>query len=284
MKSFICLLIGLCLATQCFASLSESEMTTIKRFLGPSLMRIFNTTSVDTNKIEQFLEKNEYMAKYLSKFANNKKKAIREMPASFFHGLLYPKVSQLDAYEKISAQAFVDNEKYHSNWNLFRKNFPLARCYSANYTMAVLDFQNRVDWDSFDPMPLYFGIESIVNNIDGNTPEQKKQLEYGLKNMTEGLTQLEDAIRKAASNVPGDGCVTEILQTIESFKSIFSSAETLREKLDNFRHKNECCPIEKLSKIAKEIDHYYFESMASSTMAFRMTATDLGELLLKIAA
>mgnify|MGYP001566912794 FL=1 len=101
--------------------------------------------------------------------------------------------------------------------------------------------------------------------------------------MTDGLNQLEDAIKKAASNIPGDTCVDEIIKVIEEFKGIFVSAEALKTKIDAFRHNNECCPIEKLSKIASQIDHYYFESITSSTMAFRLAATDLGELLLKLA-
>lgn len=101
--------------------------------------------------------------------------------------------------------------------------------------------------------------------------------------MTDGLNQLEEAITKAASNVPGDKCVDEIIGVIEEFKGIFKSKATLKSKIHDFKKKNECCPIDKLTKIAQQIDHYYFESITSSPMAFRMAATDLGELLIKLA-
>lgn len=100
--------------------------------------------------------------------------------------------------------------------------------------------------------------------------------------MTDGLSQLENSIKNAASSGKYDGgCVEEVLNTVESFKSIFSSVEALKMAFDDFRKSNGCCPVEKLSKIAKEIDHSYFDSMTTSSMAFRMVAMDLGELLLK---
>lgn len=163
----------LCIGISMSARVSVYDM---HKYLAEPLREVFNTSNVDIETLEKFVMKHD-LADVMSKFVKTKKKAMKQMPNSFFFGLVYPAVGFLNDYENESAESFINNEKYQKDPKLFLETYPKKACDSSNLTLTLFDLRNMIDWNHWDPMQFYNGVVNAIRNVNPSSASQVAKLE-----------------------------------------------------------------------------------------------------------
>ena len=250
------------------------------KYLSEPLKGIFNSTDVDIKTLEKFVAKHD-LVDMMSKFVKSKKKALKAMPSNFFFGLMYPGVAVLDNYEKEASEALINNEKYKKDPKLFIQTYPRKACYSANLTISLFDLQNMIDWNNWDPMRFYNGIVNAVRNLNPSSATQLQNLQGGVKNVTESLTSLKklfDNPHYTADN----GCLMYIEKMIDEYIEIFKSSHSFKAKVDEYQKVMNKSAVKGIENVIDEMGRNYFQALSPHPISFKMAATNLGEILIRM--
>ena len=79
-----------------------------------------------------------------------------------------------------------------------------------------------------------------------------------------------------------NGCLMYIDKLLGEYKDIFTSSSTFRMKLADYEAKYKKSAITEIENVIKELGSHYFQALSPHPISFKLAASNLGSILLRL--